>query len=232
VVAFGDKRVREVMTPRPLIVGIDLSKSIDDLRQLAREQQYSRIVLYEGSIDHPRGYIHVRDAWVLEDHQLATKTLTELARPLECVPETMLVSELLKIMQPAGQQITGVADEYGRLAGLVTMEDLVEEVFGEIRDEHEPDQDIVWEGGGVYQMSGNCDADHLSTLFNFQRGEDSTSSTVGGLASEWHGSVPTIGEVVESHGLRLEILAANDFRVDRVRVSAARPPAPPEQETE
>jgi len=189
-------------------------------------------VVYGGSIDHPRGYVHIRDAWVLEEHEAATERLESLMRDLECVPETMLVSELLKKMQPAGQQIVGVADEYGRLAGLVTMEDLVEEVFGEIRDEHEPDQDVVEVAAGVYEMSGNCDADHLFALFESARGEDSTSATVGGLVSEWHGSVPTIGEVVESHGLRLEVLAADDFRVDRVRVSAQGPAAPPEQETE
>jgi len=124
-------------------------------------------------------------------------------------------------MQERGIHIVYVVDEYGRVAGLATMEDLVEEVFGEIRDEHEPQHDVERNEDGSITVSGAFDIDHLNEYFGFRPGEDVEATTIGGLVSEWHGSVPRPGEVVEKEGLRIEVLSADDYRVDRVRVSAA-----------
>jgi CBS domain containing-hemolysin-like protein len=139
------------------------------------------------------------------------------------VPETKPVPVLLREMQERGIHIAYVVDEYGRVAGLVTMEDLVEEVFGEIRDEHEPQHDVERNADGSITVSGAFDLDHLDEYFGFRPGEEIEATTVGGLVSEWHGSVPRPGEVVERDGLRIEVLSADDYRVDRVRVSAAAP---------
>lgn len=221
VVAFGDKRVREVMTPRRSIVAMEAGGSLEDLRRLAKEQQFSRIPIYEGSIDRIIGFVHVRDLFELDDEHRHSKTIRDLMRPIEAVPETKPVPVLLREMQERGIHIVYVVDEYGRVAGLATMEDLVEEVFGEIRDEHEPQHDVERNADGSITVSGAFDIDHLNEYFGFRPGEDVEATTIGGLVSEWHGSVPRPGEVVEKEGLRIEVLSADDYRVDRVRVSAA-----------
>ncbi len=223
VVAFGDKRVREVMTPRRSIVAMDVRSSLEDLRRLAKEQQFSRIPIYDGEIDRIIGFVHVRDLFELDDEHRHSRTIRDLMRPIEAVPETKPVPVLLREMQERGIHIAYVVDEYGRVAGLVTMEDLVEEVFGEIRDEHEPQHDVERNADGSITVSGAFDLDHLDEYFGFRPGEEIEATTVGGLVSEWHGSVPRPGEVVERDGLRIEVLSADDYRVDRVRVSAAAP---------
>ena len=223
VVAFGDKRVREVMTPRRSIVAIEVNSTLEDLRRLAKEQQFSRIPVYEGDIDHIIGFVHVRDLFELDEEQRRKKTIRDLMRPIEAVPETKPVPALLREMQERGIHIVYVVDEYGRLAGLATMEDLVEEVFGEIRDEHEPQHDVVRGEDGSITVSGAFDLDHLNEYFGFRPGEEVEATTVGGLVSEWHGSVPKPGEVIEQQGLRIEVLSADDYRVDKVRIRASEP---------
>lgn len=222
VVAFGDKRVREVMTPRRAMVCIDSSASLEDLRRLAKNEQYSRIPVYEGAIDRVVGFVHVRDLYELDDEQRKARTLKDLMRPIEAVPETKPVPELLRDMQRRGIHIVYVVDEYGNVAGLATMEDLVEEVFGEIRDEHEPPHDIERGPDGSITVAGSFDLDHLHEFFGFKPEEEIESTTVGGLATEWCGAVPKAGSVVERDGLRIEVLAADDRRVDKVKISATR----------
>jgi putative hemolysin len=122
-------------------------------------------------------------------------------------------------MQSNGTHIVYVVDEYGNVAGLATMEDLVEEVFGEIRDEHEPPHDIEEAEDGSIVVSGSFDIDHLEERFGFRPAEGTEATTAGGLATEWHGAVPKPGAVVERDGLRLEVLASDGLRVERVRIS-------------
>ena len=219
VVAFGDKSVREVMTPRPDIIAISVTKSVEDIRQLVIHEQYSRVPVYQDSIDNIIGFIHVRDIFELDPEDRQTKPLQDLIRPIQIVPETKPVTDLLRDMQHDGSHAVVVIDEYGNTAGLVTMEDLVEEILGEIRDEHEPDRDVRQESASVFVAPGSLDLDRLQDLLNFRPEDDTESTTVGGLVSEWLGHVPQIGEMVERDGVRFEILAANDRRVDEVRIS-------------
>ena len=114
-----------------------------------------------------------------------------------------------------------VVDEYGNTAGLATMEDLVEEILGEIRDEHEPDHDVRQESQSVFIASGSLDLDRLHDLLKFRPQGDTQSTTVGGLVAEWLGHVPQVGEVVERDGIRIEVLAGNERRVEEVRISRA-----------
>lgn len=222
VVAFGDKRVRQVMTPRPSIVAIAKDRSLDDLRQLAKNEQYSRIPVYEDVLDRIVGFVHVRDLFELDEEHREGRTVESLMRKIEGVPESKPVADLLKEMQRTGSHMVYVADEYGNLAGLVTLEDLVEEVFGEIRDEHEPPLDVEREADGSIVVSGSFDIDHLADHFGFQRNDDLESTTVGGLATEWSGTVPKPGAVVERDGLRLTVLSSDDRRVNRVRISSTK----------
>jgi putative hemolysin len=224
VVAFGDKRVREVMTPRPAVVAIAAGSSLEELRTMARAEQYSRIPVYEDSIDRIIGFIHVRDLWELSEAESREKSLRDLLRPIQAVPETKLAADLLREMQAAGIHIVYVVDEYGNTAGLATFEDLVEEVFGEIRDEHEPAHDLQRHADGSVTVSGSFDLDHLHELFDFRAGSELEATTVGGLVTEWMGTVPAAGAVVEREGLRIEVLAADDLRVKQVRIARAAEP--------
>ena len=219
VVAFGDKKVREVMTPRPNIVAISADKSLEDLRQLVIHEQYSRIPVYEDSIDNIIGFIHVRDIFELDPEERQGKLLKGLMRPIHLVPETKPVTDLLREMQRDGSHVVVVVDEYGNTAGLATMEDLVEEILGEIRDEHEPDRDVRQESDSVYIAPGSLDLDRLQDLLNFRPQEGTESTTIGGLVAEWSGHVPQVGETVEHQGLRVEVIAGNDRRVEEVRIS-------------
>jgi CBS domain containing-hemolysin-like protein len=222
VVAFGDKRVREVMTPRPQVIWLDVSRSIGDLRQLVKNEQFSRIPIGDGGIDHIIGFVHVRDMYVLDDEQLKTKTVRDLMRKIEGVPETKPVAELLREMQANGRHIVYVVNEYGNLAGIATLEDMVEEVFGEIFDEHEPGRDLERGEDGSITVSGSFDVDHLREYFAYRPEEETESATVGGLVTEWLGAVPEPGAVVERDGLSIEVLSADGMRVERVRIRARR----------
>jgi putative hemolysin len=220
VVEFGDKIVREVMTPRPNIVAIPADASLEELRQLVITEQYSRIPAYEQDIDQITGFVHVRDMFEVEEDQRERRRVRELVRPILFVPETKPVSDLMRQMQQENTHMVIVVDEYGATAGLATMEDLLEVIIGEIRDEHEPDSDVTEDGRGGYIVSGNFDLARVNDLLDtFRREEDLESTTVGGLLSEWLGRVPKPGEVVERDGARIEVLASDGLRVEQVRIS-------------
>jgi CBS domain containing-hemolysin-like protein len=219
VVAFGDKTVREVMTPRPKIVAIEADRSLEDLRELAIRQQYSRIPVYEQSIDHIIGFAHMRDMFELDEADREGRLVRELVRPIRFVPETKPVDDLLREMQEAGAHMAIVIDEYGNVAGLVTMEDMVEEIVGEIHDEHEPERDVKQESEGRFVVPGSLDLDRLHDLIGFRPAEDTESTTIAGLVTEWLGHVPRVGEAAERDGIRVEVLAADELKVEQVRVS-------------
>ena len=219
VVAFGDKTVREVMTPRPKIVAIEASRSLEDLRELAIHEQYSRIPVYEDSIDRIIGFVHVRDMFELDEAEREGRKVKELARPIRFVPETKPVNDLLRELQADGTHMAIVVDEYGNTAGLATMEDLVEEILGEIHDEHEPERDVHQQADGSFVVAGSLDLDRLHDLLDFRPPEETESTTIGGLVTEWLGHVPRVGEFIEREGIRMDVLAGDELRVEQVRVS-------------
>jgi CBS domain containing-hemolysin-like protein len=175
--------------------------------------------------------VHVRDLYELDPQNSAGKTLSDVTRPLRGVPESMLVSQLLKLMQDEGTHMVYVVNEYGNVAGITTMEDVVEEILGEIRDEHEPAHDVQRAPDGSITVSGSFDVDHLAEHFGYHPHESSEAATVGGLVTEWLGAVPPAGTVVERDGLRVEILSADGRRVEKVRISALPDDEEPEAET-
>jgi putative hemolysin len=220
VVEFGDKVVREVMTPRPNIVAIAADATLEQLRQLVITEQYSRIPVYEGDIDHVIGFVHVRDMFELEEEEREKRTVRGLVRNIMLVPETKPVSVLMRRMQQENTHMVIVVDEYGNTAGLATMEDLLEVIIGEIRDEHEPESDVAEDGNGGFIVSGSFDLDRIADLIEtFHPQDEIESTTVGGLVSEWLGRVPKAGEFVERDGIRLEVLVSDELRVGQVRIS-------------
>ena len=221
VVAFGDKTVREVMTARPRVVAIQQDAPLEELRDLAIREQFSRIPVYEETIDQIVGFVHVRDMFELEEDQRAARKVCDIMRPIRAVPETKPVNDLMREMQEEGAHMAVVVDEYGSTAGIVTMEDMVEEIVGEIHDEHEPDRDFHEEPDGSFVVSGSFDLGRLGDLLDFHPQEDTESTTVGGLITEWLGHVPAAGEETERYGISIRVLAANNLRVDQVRVAKA-----------
>jgi len=218
VVEFGDKVVREVMTPRPSIVAVSATATLEELRELVIHEQYSRIPVYENTIDTIAGFVHVRDMFELDEDERANRTVRELVRPIRFVPETKPVNDLMREMQRDNTHMVMVVDEYGNTAGLASMEDLVEVILGEIRDEHEPNSDVQEDGQGGYIVSGSFDVDRLVDLLHFHPEEDLESTTVGGLVTEWLGRVPQAGESLERDGIHIDVLASDELRVAQVRV--------------
>lgn len=223
VVAFGDKTVREVMTPRPKIVAIQQDATLEELRALVIHEQFSRIPAYETDIDSISGFVHVRDMFEVDEEHRAVRRVRDIMRPIRAVPESKPVNDLLREMQEEGAHMAVVVDEYGSTAGIVTLEDMVEEIVGEIHDEHEPERDFRQEPDGSYVVSGSFDLGRLTDLLDFHPQQDPESTTVGGLVMEWLGHVPTVGEETERDGILIRVLASNDRRVDQVRVAKATP---------
>jgi magnesium and cobalt exporter, CNNM family len=217
IVDFGDTLVREVMTPRPDIVALPDTATIGDVRNLFREQEYSRFPVYKGSLDNILGFIFVKDLVTVSTADDA-RPVTPLLRPAVVVPETKRVPELLKQFQRQQTQCAIVVDEYGGTAGLVTIEDLLEEIVGEIRDEYDVESEpIVDEGNGRYVVSGKVNIDEIAQRLEIEI-EREGFETVGGYLLAHIGRVPAIGERFEIDGLSVEVLDAERRRINKVRI--------------
>jgi putative hemolysin len=222
VVEFGDKTVREVMTPRPDIVAVPENMTVDKFIELLRTKPLSRIPVYRGSLDNIVGIVFAHDVLQIADSEAHTRTVGDLMHTdVQFVPETKKVTDLLRDMQRENIHMAIVIDEYGGVAGLVTMEDLVEQIVGEIRDEREAKSDIVREDDHTYIIPGSMDVGRLVDLFGVKP-EAREATTVAGLVSEELGRIPKPGEVVNVEGLRFEVLQSTDRRVERLRVSLHR----------
>jgi putative hemolysin len=222
VVEFGDKTVHEVMTARPDIFGVPANTTVEQFTEMIRKQPYSRVPVYEGSIDNIKGIVLAHDLLQIAESEAKTRIVGELVRPAPFVPETQRVSLLLKEMQRENNHMAIVVDEYGSVAGVVTIEDMVEEIVGEIRDEHEEKADVVREGEHSYLVPGNLDVDRLTELFGV-RVEEAEAATISGYLTSVLGRIPAAGEVIEREGLRFEVVQSSSVRVERVRVSQAAP---------
>ncbi len=222
VVQFSEKTVRDAMKPRPEIVTVPADTTVERFIELLRVRPFSRVPVFEGNIDNIVGIVYAQDVLQIADAEAHNRTVGSLMRrDVYFVPETKLGSDLLREMQKKKVRMAIVIDEYGGVAGLVTIEDLVEEIVGEISDEHEAAQ-VVRENETSYLVPGNMDVDRLEELLGV-RPERKDATTVAGLVSEIAGRIPKKGEVVEEENLRLEVLQATPRRVERVRVSVANP---------
>jgi putative hemolysin len=223
IVDFGDTLVREVMTPRPDIVAIRAEATLDELLVLLREQEYSRVPVYKENLDNILGVVFVKDLIHTGIRSAPGAPVTTLMRPAYFVPETKRVHDLLKEFQRQHFQIAIVVDEYGGTAGLVSLEDLLEEIVGEIRDEFDQESEpITDEGNGAFVFSGKVNigevADRLDTPI-----EPEGFETVGGYLLAHLGRVPGVGERFDIDGLTVEVLEAERRRVNKVRIRRRQP---------
>jgi len=231
IVDFGDTLVREVMTPRPDIVAIPETATLGDLRALFREQEYSRFPVYRETIDNIAGFVFVKDLVLLAGADDA-RPVTSLLRPAAVVPETKRVPELLKQFQRQQTQMAIVVDEYGGTAGLVTAEDLLEEIVGEIRDEYDVEiEPVVDEGNGSFLFSGKVGIDDVMDRLKVHIERDGFE-TVGGYLLARLGRVPVVGERFDVDGLSVEVLDAERRRITRVRIARARLAAAEDEDAE
>jgi CBS domain containing-hemolysin-like protein len=215
IVDFTETVVREVMTPRPDIVAIPADATIHDLRALFREEQYSRMPVYRDNLDNILGIVFVKDLVALPPG--AEPPLTSMMRPAYFVPESKRVSELLKEMQRRQAVLAIVVDEYGGTGGLVTVEDLLEEIVGEIRDEYDVESEtVVDEGDGVFVFSGKVSVDEVRDRLGIEI-EREGFETVGGYLLSSLGRMPYVGEVVDIDWLSFEVLEVERRRVTKIR---------------
>jgi putative hemolysin len=224
-VEFGDKLVREVMTPRPQVFAVPESITLERFLELLKEHNFSRVPVYAGSLDNITGIAFTHDLLHITDDEARTLTVANIRQPAVFVPETKRGYELLREMQREKQHMRIVIDEYGGVAGLVTIEDLLEEIVGDIRDEHEKDGHIgdpQAEANGVWLVPGDFPVDRVSDLLGepVEVDEGYEATTLGGLVSEIEGRIPLAGEVVllENAGLRIQVVASTDRRVERLRI--------------
>jgi CBS domain containing-hemolysin-like protein len=229
IVDFGDTLVREVMTPRPDIVAIEETATIGALRTLFREQEYSRFPVYKESLDNIAGVVFIKDLVLLGAADDA-RPMASLVRPAVVVPETKRVPELLKQFQRQQTQCAIVVDEYGGTAGLVTIEDLLEEIVGEIRDEYDVESEpVVDEGHGRFVFSGKVDIDEVVQRLDVHI-ERAGFETVGGYLLSHLGRVPVVGERFDIDELTVEVLDAERRRINKVRITKREESEPERQQ--
>jgi len=221
VVEFSDKRVREVMTPRPDIVALPADATLEEFHAKVVETKFSKIPVYEKSLDDIFGVVYAQDLLHIADPDLPKRKVRELAKPVLFMPETKAGSELLREMRQKGQPMAVIIDEHGTVAGIATVEDLVEEIVGESGIEGRPPApDVVREPDGGLVMRGSMGIDEVEELLGVKFGEksDEAVTTLAGLLSHVSGKVPAPGDKIELEGHRFEVLEANQRKVLRVRI--------------
>jgi putative hemolysin len=220
VVEFSDKRVREVMTPRPDIVALQAEATLEEMHARFVETKFAKMPVYDKSLDDIIGVVHAQDLLQIADADLPKRKVRELMRPPLFVPETKLGSDLLKEMRQKNKSLVVIIDEHGTVAGIATVEDLVEEIVGETgADTREPAPDAVREPDGSLVLRGSMsipDAEELLGV-QFEEKGDATVTTIAGLLSHVSGKVPAPGDKADLEGYRFEVLEANQRKVLRLR---------------
>ena len=216
VARFSSMLVRDVMTPRPDLVAVAAGATVGELRKLLRETKYSRLPVYGENLDDIQGVISVRD--LMEHEGTPEETIRPLVREAFLVPETKKLAELLKELQARRVTFAIVIDEYGGTAGLVTMEDIVEEIVGEIKDEYDVETEpISVEPDGAVLVAGRVNVDRLEQALEADLADGDEVGTVGGLVTTVFGRIPRVGERIEFGGFEIEVVDAEHKRVNRVR---------------
>jgi CBS domain containing-hemolysin-like protein len=221
VMEFSDKRVREVMTPRPDIVAIAADASLEELHDKFVETRFARMPVYEKSLDDIFGVVNAQDMLQVADQDLPNRNVRELVRPVLFMPETKAGSDLLREIRQKGQGMAVIIDEHGLVAGIATVEDLVEEMVGESGyDGRQPAPDVVREADGGLLMRGSMAIRDVEELLGVQFGKnaDETVTTIAGLLSHVSGKVPAPGEKVDLEGYHFEVVEANQRKVLRLRI--------------
>lgn len=230
VVEFGDRQVREIMTPRSRMVTVSLDITVRELKEIFIREKYSRIPVYRDRLDNIVGMVMAKDLLEFADSTRSERKIDFLLRPALFVPETMPVKKLLSEFKKNRQKLAVVIDEYGGVSGLVTMEDVLEEIVGEIQDEYDTEeQQIVVEKPDTYLVRGETEVEELEEVLGCELSEENFQ-TVNGLLQQHLGRLPQPGEKLELANLEFEILEVDERTIQKVRLT--RKPAESNQEGE
>ena len=226
---LGDTVVRELMVPRIDIVALDIDTPLFEALDTIVQAGHSRIPVYEGSIDHVRGLLYAKDLLVVWRDKRENSHIREMLRPAYFVPESKRAVDLLTDLQQHKIHLAIVVDEYGGTAGLVTLEDLLEEIVGEIHDEYDFDEEELFQqvGENEYILDGGIDLDDLNRMLGIDLPTEDTD-TLGGYVLTRLGKVPSEGETFSDGRVRFEVLHVDDRRVRRVRLTLTKPRPEPE----
>ena len=224
MVEFNETKAGEIMTPRTEITALPYDSTVKNARDLIIEEKYSRIPVYKETIDSIEGVIYVRDLMNAWSEGKEDEPIKRFLRPAYFVPETKSAADLLKNMQSNHVQIAIVIDEYGGVAGLITVEDILEEIVGEIEDEDIEDEivEIIESGGGYYDVLGSTEIGKIERLFEMEI-EDDDFTTIAGLVTSEAGYVPKVNERLDFRGLDIEILEADEKKISLLRIRKAAP---------
>ncbi len=222
VVEFGDTLVREIMTPRGEMVCIKRSATFGDLRELVLKEKYSRIPVYKDRIDNIEGLVIAKDLLAYANPEYGDRSIEPIIRPVFFVPESMKVSRLLGEFQKRKLKLAVVVDEHGGVSGLVTMEDLVEEIVGEIQDEYDQDEEapITAVGPTEFLVSGEVSVEEVEKLFDLDLAKNDFI-TASGFISHQLGRLPDRGEILSLQGLTIEIVDVDQTKIKKVRIKRA-----------
>lgn len=211
---FTDTKAREIMVPRTEMAAIEIHDQVQELRELFVKTGYSKILVYQNSLDDILGYVHSFDLFK------KPKTIKSILKPVEFVPETMFVKDILNLLTKKRKSIAIILDEYGGTSGLITIEDIVEELFGEIEDEHDGDETLTEKiiEQNLYHFSTRLEVSYLNEQYKLNILESEYYSTLGGFIVNATSEIPEKGEVIEIENFRFTILEASNTKIEMVQL--------------
>ena len=212
---FAGVKARDIMTPRTEIVAIDLFDPVDELKDLFVRTGYSKIVVYENSLDDIIGYVHSFDLFK------KPKNIKSVVIPVEFVPETIYIKDVLDLLTKKRKSVAVVIDEYGGTSGIITVEDIVEELFGEIEDEHDSSETLIEQelGDDTYLFSARFDVEYLNQSYKLQIPESDSYGTLGGFIVDFTKDIPLKGEVITIGSYHFVIEEATNKKIELVKMT-------------
>ncbi|HSR88216.1 MAG TPA: hemolysin family protein, partial [Pontiella sp.] len=224
VFEFGETVAREIMTPRIDISGIKDTLNVDQCISQIKESRHSRFPVYHENIDDVVGVVHVKDLLRLVAESKGETPITQLAKRIDFVPETMPLNDLLQLMKKSRSQIVLVVDEYGGTEGLVTMEDVIEELVGEIEDEYDlEEKEYHRRPDGSIMVKARMPIDELNEALDARLPESEEYDSLGGYVYSELGRIPKIGETLEASGYTLRVHAATQRQIEIIHMIPLRP---------
>ncbi len=214
-IEFSDVDIADIYTPRVEVCAVDIEDTKEEIAITFKNNPYSRIPVYENTIDNIIGFIHHRDFYELEENQ----TIESILQTPVYLPLTTRISDALKEMQKSKVHLAVVCDEFGGTAGIITLEDIIEELVGEIWDEHdEVVEEIVQLGENIYKIDGTVNIDEVFELYEMYEEDIYDSNTLSGWIIEIHEKVPSVNEIVRFKNLEIEILEADERKIEWVQI--------------
>ena len=212
---FSGVKARDIMTPRTEIVGIDLFDSVSDLKELFIKTGYSKIIVFQNSVDDIIGYVHSFELFK------KPKNIKSIMIPVEFIPETIFVKDALNVLTKKRKSIAVILDEYGGTSGIITVEDIIEELFGEIEDEHDNDEELIEKqiNDNTYVFSARLDVEYLNQEYKLNIPEDDSYGTLGGFIVNTSKEIPQKGDEIRVDNFHFIIEEAKNTKIDVVKMT-------------